>query len=167
MTAYLEMIELGPTKETSLWEKFKFSSLKIGYHKIPFSRYIPESCFLIVLGIGKFTLIPFHYLIHVCLFSSCKPEFPGSRSVHLQWRHSYIYRREILQHSLASDHFGCVVHPLWQVLHIYAVIFKKNSHNIYRDFLSNIGTILTFAFVGTLFNTFRWHTRKQKEKTQQ
>ena len=104
--------------------KFKFSSLKIGYHKIPFSRYVPESCFLIGLGIGKLTSIP-DYLVHACLFSSCKPEFPGSRGVHLRWGHSYLYCREILQHPLASYHFGCVVHPLWQVLHFYVVIFLK------------------------------------------
>ena len=59
IAAYLEMIELGPypetTKEPSFEKSLNFPLPQIGYHKIPFfSRFIPESCFLIVLGIGKF-----------------------------------------------------------------------------------------------------------------
>jgi len=92
--------------------------VKIGYHKIPFfSKFIPESCFLIVLGI---VLASLSFVARL----TCDDSIP-------------IFT--------AERFFNILLPP----------IILDASFTLYdRDFLSNIGTILTFAFVGTLFNTF-------------
>ena len=91
------------------------------YHRLPYlSHHMPESCFLILLGVSISTIT--HYGFGL---SRVKNQF-------IPQFNSNLFFNVLLPPIILDSAFG-----------LYS-----------RDFLSNVPSIMTFAIVGTIFNTF-------------
>ena len=107
--------------------------LKLLFHHIPIlPNYMPESCVLILIGI--------------CMGASIYVNGPGEDHDDKTDDHVHLTRAEIYFPKFTSEIFFLVLLP---------PIILDSAYSMYdRQFLDNLGGVLLFAVVGTLFNAF-------------
>ena len=96
--------------------------IKLIFHHTPIlSRYMPESCVLIISGI-----------------------FIGA----------FVYARKVEEHEAIQEYFPRFTSTIFFLVLLPPIILDA-AYSIYnRHFLDNLGGVLVFAVVGTLFNAF-------------
>ena len=104
--------------------------IKLGFHHTPIlSKYIPESCVIIIIGIGLGAII---------YTGKSDKELHSNEDEHPHYT-NYFPR-------FTSELFFQVLLP---------PIILDSAYSMYdRQFLDNLGGVLLFALVGTLFNSF-------------